>query len=268
MKFIILFLLNTMFFVRTLCLEAALFTSYRSDNPLGRIDALIPEEYRLVVYFFPGVCAFIVNLLRLVLSSRGQDQKYLCKYPQFLLCPMFCPIMWEGNQDRSDSNKQPVRVWKLGSAFNAFFLGCFPQIILLASDYFRRVSIWYDITFEGARNDTNALLTYQYGNTILSITTLVSYSCLIIIFFFWDKIHKDNGCLCNPCKIVGYIFSKPCFSCMSDESGITCANYKENAQQEREASNKNTATVESIETIDEEICIQVRITFHFVGSFH
>ena len=51
---------------------------------------------------------------------------------------------------------------------------------------------------------------------------------------------------------------------MSDELGPTCINNSENAQQDREASNKNTQTVDSIETIDEEICIKVRIIFHFL----
>ena len=245
MKLIILFLLNTMFVVRAFCLEAAFFTIYLSDDPLSQIDPLIPEEYRLVIYILPGVWSFLVNLLRLVLSVRSQDRKYLLKYPQFLLCPMFCPIMLEGNQDQSDSNKQPVRVWKLGSALNSIFLGFFPQIILLVSDYYRQVSTWYYI--EHNRNDTNAFLRYQYGNMIFSITTLLLYSCLIIIFFFWDKILKDNGRLCNPCKpyfssYSCHSFPKACFSCMSDESGATCVNYNKNAQQERETSNKNTRT--------------------------
>ena len=269
MKFIILFLLNTMFVVRTFCLEAAFFTSYRSDNPLRQIDPLIPDEFRLIIYFLPSVCSFLINLLWLVFSTRKQDRKYLSNYPQFLLCPMFCPIMFEGNQDQRDSNKQPLRVWKLGSALNSVFLGCFPQTLLLVSDYYRRVSIWlcYDsikYNVDSNRNDTDAFLPYQYGNTIFSITTLLSYSCLIIIFFFWDKIFKDNGYLCKPYKTVGNVFPKPCSSSMSDELGPTCINNSENAQQEREASKKNTQTVDSIETIDEEICIKVRIIFHFL----
>ena len=261
MKFVILFLLNTMFVVRTFCLEAALFTSYRSDNPLSQIDPLIPEEYRLVIYFLPGVCSFLVNLLRIALSTRHQDRKYFYNYPQFLLCPMFCPIMLEGNQDQSGSNKQPVRVWKLGSALNSVFLGCFPQILLLGSDYYRRVPVWFKDT--NIKDGTNAFLTYQYGNTIFSITTLLLYSCLMIIFFFYEKIFEGNGRLSNPCKTVCFIFPKSCFSSMADESGPAYINNTENAQQECDTSNKNTKTADSIEAIEEAIGAKVRIEFHF-----
>ena len=260
LKFIILFLLNTMFVVRTFCLEAAFFTSYRSDNPLRQIDPLIPDEFRLIIYFLPSVCSFLINLLWLVFSTRKQDRKYLSNYPQFLLCPMFCPIMFEGNQDQRDSNKQPLRVWKLGSALNAVFLGCFPQILLLGLDYYRRVPVWFKDT--NITNGTNAFLTYQYGNTIFSITTLLLYSCLMIIFFFYEKIFEGNGCLGNTCKTVCFIFQKSCFSSMADVSGPTFINNIENAQ-EYEASNKNTKTADSIEVIEDEISAKVRMGFHF-----
>ena len=263
MKFIILFLLNTMFVVRTFCLEAAFFTSYRSDNPLRQIDPLIPEEFRLLIYFLPSVCSFLINLLWLVFSTRRQDRKYLSNYPQFLLCPMFCPIMFEGNQDQRDSNKQPLRVWKLGSALNSVFLGCFPQTLLLVSDYYRRVSIWLKYSVDSNRNDTDAFLPYQYGNTIFSITTLSLYSCLMIIFFFYEKIFEGNGRLSNPCKTVCFIFPKSCFSSMADESGPAYINNTENAQQECDTSNKNTKTADSIEAIEEAIGAKVRIEFHF-----
>ena len=265
MKFIILYILNTMFVVRTFCLEAALLTSYRSDNPLFQIDPLIPEEYRLAIYFLPGVCSLLVSLVRIILSTKKQDRKYIFKYPQFLLCPMFCPIMLKGNQDQSGSNKQPVRVWKTGSALNSVFLGCFPQLLLLTSDYYRGVPIWWK--HPSNRNETNALLTYQYGNMIFSITTLLLYSCLIIIFFYWDKIFKDDGCLSNTCKTVCFIFPKPCSSSLSDESDPTFINNNENAQQEHEDSNKNTKTVDSIDAIDQEICATVRLYIIFVGKF-
>ena len=122
-KFFILFFLNTMFFVRTFCIESSLFTSYRhryKDN----IDPLITEEYRLVFYLIPGIVSFLINITKLALSVKPTDFRYFKKFPQFLLCPMFCPLMFEGNPDQGDVNQPPVRVWKLGSILNSFFMGC------------------------------------------------------------------------------------------------------------------------------------------------
>ena len=43
-KFFLLFVLNTMFVVRTFCLEGATFSRYREGSPRD-IDPLIPEEF-------------------------------------------------------------------------------------------------------------------------------------------------------------------------------------------------------------------------------
>ena len=233
-KFIILFLLNTMFVARTFCLEFSFFTSYRSGNPLQQIDPLVPEEYRLIIYLLPGIFSFLINLVKLILSIKPQDRKYLWKYPQFLLCPMLSPVMFEGNQEKGDDNRQPIRVWKLGSVLNSFFIGCLPQIILVAVDYYRRVSLW---DFQSSENETNALLKFPYGNMAFAIATLLLYVCLMIIFLLWDKIVKETRYL--------------------------CVNDKENYEIGYEASNKNiNAAPDSIPgTLDDEICVEVKIRF-------
>ena len=64
-KFCFLFFLNTMFVVRTFCLEAAIFSSYRQIyiEHIDNIDPLIPEEYRLIIYLLPAFFSFLINLI-------------------------------------------------------------------------------------------------------------------------------------------------------------------------------------------------------------
>ena len=184
MKFAILFLLNTMFVMRTFCIEASFFSEYFGTCE-SRIYALIPQEYRLHVYFLPGTIPFVVNLIRLLLTAKHTNLKYFLKYPQFILCPIFCPLMFEGNSEENRKTKEPIRVWKFGSILNSISLGCIPQLLLLTLDHYKRVPYW---NFNGDSNhDTNALLKYPYGNTIFSVTTFILYLCLTIIFFVRDK---------------------------------------------------------------------------------
>ena len=183
-KFLLLFLLNTMFVVRTFCIEAAFFTSYR--HPIApNIDPLIPEEYRLLIYLAPGIFSLFTNFIKLSLSFNQQEFRYFKSFPQFILCPMFCPIMFEGNPDQTGDNQPPIRVWKLGSVLNSFFMGCLPQILLLVLDYYRHVCCRYP--YPVVESENNALIKHAYGNLIFSITTLFLYLCVTIIFFFWDN---------------------------------------------------------------------------------
>ena len=197
-KFLTLLLLNTMFVVRAFCLEAAFFTNYRSgiDLPGSDLDPLIPEEYRLVIYLLPALLSFIINLIKLTLSMELKDFQYFKKFPQFLLCPMFSPLMFEGNPDERDDNAPPVRVWKLGSIMNSVFIGCLPQILLIAMDQYRQVPTWYRKTNVYTR-DSDGLIKHNYGNTIFAIASFLLYLFLTTMFFTWERKFKDNGCLNN-----------------------------------------------------------------------
>ena len=195
-KFLMLFLLNTMFVVRTFCIESSLFSSYR-NRFVDNIDPLIPEEYRLVIYLLPGFVSFLIHIIKLALSMKPKHFRFFKKFPQFLLCPMFCPLMFEGNLDQSGDDRLPIRIWKLGSILNSFYMGCIPQIMLVAFDHYRKVP---DFEFESDFQSSNALLKYRNGNTIFSIATLALYLCLTTLFFAWDKLFKDDGLLCTLCK--------------------------------------------------------------------
>ena len=184
-----------MFVARVFCLEASFFASYRSSrNALNKIDATISEEYRLPIYLFPGICSAAINLIRLVVTTKKSDLNYFLKHPQFILCPIFCPLMFEGNPKISEENKQPIRVWARASLLNAVFMGCIPQILLIALDYHKRVRFWpFQEIDVWIGYDTNALIKHPYGNTIFSVSTLVSYGVLISIFFLWDKCLLIKG---------------------------------------------------------------------------
>ena len=234
-KFLNLLLLNTMFVIRTFCLEASFFTSYRSGDPkLTNIEPLIPEEYRLIIYLLPALLSLIINLVKLALSMKLKDFRYFKKFPQFILCPMFSPLMFEGDPDRRDDNEPPVRVWKVGSIMNSVFIGCLPQILLVTFENYKGVPLWSQNAevskLEGYYYDSNALIRYPFGNTIFSITSFLLYLVLTTIFFAWERIFKDNGVLCKYCKSS----CPPCLNTrsarQSEESDLSARNGKDDSE--------------------------------------
>ena len=261
LKFLTLLLLNTMFVVRTFCLEASFFSTYHyfpilkkrsienvyttTDIDL-RIDPLIPEEYRLVVYLFPGFLSFIINLIRLSFTMKPRAFRYFKKFPQFILCPMFCPLMFEGNPDQRDDNEPPIRVWRRGSILNSFFMGSLSQVLLLALDHYKGVTAWnfgakdYDGTPE---EDNNALIKHRHGNTIFSITTFVLYLFLTIIFFGWEKIFNENGLLYRLCKHVCTPFLNPFNNPTSEETNPSAMCIQEDPEKVNELSIKDQTSV-------------------------
>ena len=98
MPFLLLCLINTMFGVRTICIESAFFSSYRYQFPgtsgngdeIKTIEPMIPAEYRLLAYFFPCILSFLFNLINLMRTTKGM-KRYLMKYPQFLVACCFTP---------------------------------------------------------------------------------------------------------------------------------------------------------------------------------
>ena len=241
-KFLLLFLLNTMFVVRTFCLEGAIFSSYRRNGPFN-IDPLIPEEYRLIIYLLPAFCSFLINLIKLAFSMKPKDFKYFKQFPQFLLCPMFCPLMFEGDPDQSGSNQPPVRLWKMGSILNCISMGCVPQTLLLILDHYKGVPSW-PFTEEKLKGqfvhnedqDNNALFKYPYGNTIFSITTFSFYLFLMSIFFAWDKLFQDDGLNCTFCKRICPPCRNPCSNPLSGEPNHSTNVDDENEEEDDEAS--------------------------------
>ena len=240
-----------MFVVRTFCLEGAFFSSYRYYE-MENIDPLIPEEYRLIIYLLPAFLSFLINLIKLATSIKSKDFKYFKQFPQFLLCPMFCPLMFEGDPDHSGDIQPPLRLWKAGSILNSLLMGCLPQAALIILDYYKGVPSWnFNAHYYGSiAQDNNALLKYPYGNTIFSIATFSFYLFLIAIFFAWDKIFKEDGLLCKLFKSIPNPFPNPCCYPQSEDSDPSSSNGEEDRGQEFEMTIRGPSSAESIQDSD------------------
>ena len=72
------------------------------------------------------------------------------QFPQFIICPLYCPLMFDCNPDPSGDNQSTVLFWKLGSISNTIFIGCIPQIMLIAalSLYLCLTTIFDSISFQ------------------------------------------------------------------------------------------------------------------------
>ena len=249
-KFFILFLLNTMFVVRTFCLEATLFTFYRtSSSNIADINPTLPDEYRLIIYLIPGFISFLTNLIKLLFSMRLNGFRFFISFPQFLLCPMFCPLMFEGDPDQRSDNQPPIRVWKLGSILNSVFLGCLPQILLVAMDHHKQVPSW---NFKLDAQDNNALFKYSYGNEIFSISTFLLYLFLTTIFFGWDQIFKNDGMCCRNTRTISLFCSNPCSKTQSPESNSLSLNDKEESLHNDDPSTRDFASDEKLQETENE----------------
>ena len=143
LPFICTLLINSMFAVRVICIENSFFSSYRyqryylykSGLDQATIDPIIPPEYRLVVYLVPSLISFIINATRLFKTGTNL-RPIIMKYPQILLSPCFTPFAFEGCKENS------FKIWRGGSICNAFFIGCFPQVVTLIMAFHRGIVNW------------------------------------------------------------------------------------------------------------------------------
>ena len=166
---------------------------------------------------------------------RLNDFQYFKKYPQFLLCPMFSPLMFEGNPEERDDDEPPVRVWKLGSIFNSVLIGCLPQILSVAMDQYKQIAEWYrKEEYYYSDGETNALIKHPYGNTIFAISSFLLYLFLTTIFFSWERIFKDDGCLCTLCKSLCRPCPNPCHKPQSEESDPSTVKNQDDTEQGHE----------------------------------
>jgi len=157
--------------------------------------------------------------------------------------------MFEGNADRTSDNEPPVRVWKLGSILNSFFIGCIPQIMLIAFDHYRKVTDW---GFEDVNQDNNGLLKSSNANIIFSIVTLSLYLFLTIIFFSWNILFQYNGLLCTLCKTICRPFPNPCSHPIPEESDSSTVNKEENQERDDELSSNPTPEESDPSTVNNE----------------
>ena len=202
LPFICTLLINCMFGCRVVCIENAFFSSYRyqhyrrDEQGLAQkmIDPVIPAEYRVLVYFVPSLVSFVANGISLN-GTLPKIKHHIRKYPQLLLACCFSPFIFKG------CNENSIRIWKVGSIFNAFFIGCVPQIILVFMDYYRGVVKWDFISFaldpELVYENNDALFKSKYGNSWFALISGIFFFFLIIFTFFTDKIFKNHGIYCK-----------------------------------------------------------------------
>ena len=198
--FVCVLLLNIMFGCRLVCIESAFFSHYRlQNNVAGRrnpypdfgisINPIIPAKYRIAVYLIPSLVSCVINSLRFFCT--GKDIKHIVrKYPQIMISCFFTPFMFEGCKENN------IRIWKYGSFFNALFIGCFPQIVLVAMDFYRGIVNWDFIgnvlSYEQIHENNNALIKYNYGNSIFAIVSGSFYLLLVLFTFFTNKVIIDH----------------------------------------------------------------------------
>ena len=223
LPFLSLCILNLMFGVRSICLESAFFTSYISRYTHHvPIEPLISPEYRLAAYFFPCLLSFSFNAARLAATCKGLGE-YVMKYPQFLLAPCFTPFMFEGYEGATPDNPYKIRIWRRGTLFNAFYIGCLPQCILLAMEYYRGVPSWTGWLSGVSQGVNDSLFPSQNGNTLFAIISFLISFTIIAFFFCSDILFKDQGVYCKCFHILFFPCPNNCIHYSEHESDSVLA---------------------------------------------
>ena len=244
LPFICLFLMNTMFGFRIICIESTFFTSYRYQHihtgteyfPFQlnekTIDSIIPTEYRLLAYLTPSLISFMINIIKLHFTGITFTT-YVKKYPQIFIASCFTPFMFKGCHQ---NDQYSIKIWKFGTVLNAIFIGCLPQMILVGMDYYTGVIYW---DFVGTHlagvadrryENNDALFKHNFGNSIFAIASGTFFLVLIVFVFFTERIFKNHGIYCKFCNILCSPCPQSCFNLSKSlsVSPITKPNNTEN----------------------------------------
>ena len=140
---------------------------------------------------------------------------YLLMYPQFLLAPCFTPFMFEPYKDCGNNYEYKLRVWKKGTLANAIYLGCLPQCVLVAMEYYKGVpSFYFDCDGEDVAlfNETLFKFNMQYGGIGFAFLSSMVFSSLIFWMFCTDSIFKNQSTLCKPAHVPCAPYPQSCFT--------------------------------------------------------
>ena len=261
--FICLFLINSMFGVRIVCIESAFFTNYVlqgrhisriSPIIISQISPIISPEYRLLVYLAQYLIPFLINAARLRCTTNGLWE-YFMEYPQFIISPCFTPLMFEGYEANNQQERCKLKIWKWGTIINAIYIGCIPQCILCITDYYKGV---YDWNFIGNSEDkyqpskfenNDALFKSKYGNTIFAMTSATLFLGLIIIFFGSNTLFKEKGIHCQCLNGLFCPCPKPCINLtepdLDPSSSLTTSGLKTNGEKVAEQASQEETSVDS-----------------------
>jgi len=153
------------------------------------------------------------------ISKAANQRKYsLIRYPQYLLACLFTPFMFEGYKPDAANEEYSIRIWKVGTILNAFYIGCLPQCFLLGMEYYKGVTSWDFVGTEFMRTDrqimegNDALFKHQYGNTIFACISFLFCFILILSFFCSDKLSRKCGLHCKLFDILCCPSPQSCLS--------------------------------------------------------
>jgi len=215
-------------------LETLFFSHYASYNttvsvvePVSVITPLLPPEMRLHVYFAPAAVTMAINFVTLTKKGNFKRTLNLLKdYPQIILSAGFTPFVFKWQtvyginlpaaqqqndniNDGANKGGLQVTVCERASFFNAMAIGCLPQAALIVSLLTRGAYTWDFFEYDSVPESfqfTTTLFPTENGAMIFSVSSLIFFSMLIVVFF---KGHK-MCCKCGlHCKFINVLFC-PC----------------------------------------------------------
>ena len=151
----------------------------------------------------------VVNAIRLLWSVNGFGYNFL-RYPQFLIFPAFSPFMFEGVKV---NNGYTIKIWKLGTIANGFFIGVVPHMILIISDTLRGVTKWkfHDSNVEKLiTQNSDATFKHPLANTIFAGCSSSLFLILMFIYFGNEKLFRHKGIYCRIFNILFCPCPGPC----------------------------------------------------------
>ena len=202
--------INLSFVFRLYAIEHIFLSSYRKYSTeesyenygtvTSSIEPIISYEFRLLAYFIPILPSLLLNLLSLRRSLAFKPLLNMCLvFPQYFITSCFTPLVFEGITIEDEQYKRSyfkIKVWKLGSVLNTFYLIFMPQLILVVSDVSRGVTSWNFIRMEkfhdymerGFIESDSSILKYPFGNVIFAITVCIV--CMGVLIFLVSNLNK------------------------------------------------------------------------------
>ena len=199
--------INTGFVFRMYAIEHTFFSAYQNYTLefsyekygalISSIDPILSHQFRLLVYFLPILPSMVFNALSL---RRSMKTKYLIKlflvFPQYFINSCFNPLIFEGITIHDPLTRKSyfkIRVWKIGTFLNTFYLIFIPQLILILSDVLRGITGWkFTKTIDGIEAvrtgflETNtSILKHPFGNITMGI--FICILCLGGLAFLFLK---------------------------------------------------------------------------------
>ena len=159
----------------------------------------------------------LVNIVRLK-STINKFGVLFLRYPQFIISPCFSPLMYEGIRTNTGDKSDAIQIWRVGSIFNAIFIGIVPLVLLIVSDIERGVTSWtfHETIIEGIHfqkiQQNTSVFKHPFGNIAAASIFIVIFSFTIVTFFFTKELFRTNGIYCRLFNVLICPCPQPCLS--------------------------------------------------------